>query len=109
MTKQAPYSPPLKVTLERWLEDRAAELSLTHKQLADKAGMTSYKLTQCHTRPEFATAAEVHGLADALNLHWYDDLVSPWGFGKRAISLGDADELASSEGFVIGLIVNYTA
>lgn len=96
--------------LKRWLEDRALENGHADlKALATAAGMSSNKLTSCTSHPEKAHPDEVVGLAKALGLHWFNDLVKKWGFGKVRFNLHDIDRLAGQEGMAVDLVVNQAA
>lgn len=106
MAANAPTLPP-EVILKRWLEDQARLQGLKNfGQLARAAGMTRNKLTICTKHPENAHPKEVIGLANALGLHWYDDLVAKWGFGKVRFTLDAADKIAHEEGMQLGLVQN---
>jgi hypothetical protein len=109
MPPHAPILSPVKITLERWLQDKAEAVGLPFGELAGSAGMTPNKLTICLRKPENAYPNEVKGLADALGQHWYHDLVVKWGFGKRRINLGDIIRLAAEEGKEISLVTNNLA
>jgi hypothetical protein len=109
MPPHAPTLAPVKINLERWLQDKAEAVGLPFGELAGAAGMTPNKLTICLRKPENAYPNEVKGLADALSLHWYFDLVVKWGFGKRRINLGDIIRLAAEEGKEISLVTNNLA
>jgi hypothetical protein len=109
MPPHAPVLSPVKITLERWLQDKAEAVGLPFGELAGSAGMTPNKLTICLRKPENAYPNEVKGLADALSLHWYFDLVVKWGFGKRRFNLEDATRFAAEEGMVFRLITNNAA
>jgi hypothetical protein len=109
MPPHAPTLAPVKITLERWLQDKAEAVGLPFGELAGAAGMTPNKLTICLRKPENAYPNEVKGLADALSLHWYFDLVVKWGFGKRRFNLEDATRFAAEEGMVFRLITNNAA
>jgi hypothetical protein len=109
MPPHAPILSPVKITLERWLQDKAEAVGLPFGELAGAAGMTPNKLTICLRKPENAYPNEVKGLADALSLHWYFDLVVKWGFGKRRFNLEDATRFAAEEGMVFRLITNNAA
>ena len=96
---------PPEVILQRWLEDQALTQGIkTWSQLAKASGMTRNKLTICTKRPENAHPEEVMGLANALGLHWYNDLVAKWGFGKVRLTLDVADKIAHQEGMELGLV-----
>jgi hypothetical protein len=104
MATKAPTLSPVKITLERWLQDKAEAASVDFNSLADKAGMTRNKLTICIKHPERATLQEVRGLANVLELDWYDDLVTKWGFGKSRITLDEADSTLHNEGAQLGRV-----
>lgn len=91
------------------MQDKAEAAGYPFGKLAGRAGMTPNKLTICLRKPENAYPHEVRGLADALGLHWYYDLVIKWGFGKRRINLEDLSLLAAAEGKVIDLVTNNAA
>jgi hypothetical protein len=104
MATQAPTLSPVKITLERWLQDKAEAAGVDFNSLADEAGMTRNKLTICIKHPERATLQEVRGLAEVLELDWYDDLVAKWGFGKCRITLDEADTTLHTEGAQLGRV-----
>jgi hypothetical protein len=96
---------PQEVILKRWLEDQALLAGFkSFGQLAKAAGMTKNKLTICTRCPENAHPGEVVGLANALGVHWYNDLVRKWGFGKVRITLDMADKIAHGESMELGLV-----
>ena len=104
MATQAPTLPP-EVILRRWLEDQARLAGIkSFGQLAKAAGMSKNKLTICTHSPENAHPEEVIGLANALGVHWYNDLVRKWGFGKVRITLDMADKIAHEESMELGLV-----
>lgn len=95
--------PPPKLTLERYLQDRAEEASIPFPELAERAGISGYKLTMILKDPSIATAHELKAIADLLRLNWYEDLMAPFGFGTARITLREAQELANLEGNTIAL------
>lgn len=104
MATEAPTLPP-EVVLKRWIQDRGHEAGLkTHHDIATAAGITTNKLTLCYKNPQNAHPKEVMGLARALGVHWYNDLVRKWGFGKVRITLDVADKLAHEESMELGLV-----
>jgi len=104
MAPEAPTLPP-EVVLRRWLEDRAFAAGIKNlDDLAEAAGMSKNKLTICTKHPENAHPQEVMGLAKALDVHWFNDLVVKWGFGKVRLTLDVTDKLAHEEGMELGLV-----
>jgi hypothetical protein len=109
MAPSYPTLSPVKITLERWLQDKAEAAGFPFEELARRAGMTPNKLTICLRKPENAYPQEVRGLAEALGLHWYHDLVTKWGFGKRRLRLEDLTRFAAEEGMEFCLIMKNAA
>ncbi|MTB49801.1 hypothetical protein [Lewinella sp. W8] len=101
----------VKPTLERFVEDRLAELELTHDSLAEQMGDiigTDYKihrLTRRINSPETFPASELAAFAQVLQLKdWYADLVINFGAGIDGCSVADFDRMLHPMGCQLGRV-----
>lgn len=101
----------VKPTLERFVEDRLAELEMTHDDLAEIMGGiigTDYKihrLTRRINAPETFPAIELAAFAQVLRLEdWYADLVINFGAGIKGCTVAEFDQLLHPMGCQLGRV-----
>ncbi|MEM9526653.1 MAG: hypothetical protein AAGA31_08605 [Bacteroidota bacterium] len=101
-----PTLPPVRTDLKRWIEDRMRDQGINKRQLAERCRTSSNKITIIMREPRRATLTEVLGLASALGLHWYDDLVTKWGLGADNITIDDAAKVLAKDGETLGRVTH---
>jgi hypothetical protein len=101
----------VKPTLDRFVEDRLAELGLTHEDLATRMGgilATEYKihrLTRRINSPEIFPADELEAFAQVLELKdWFGDLVLNFNAGIDACTVSQFDRMLHPQGCQLGRI-----
>jgi len=94
MAAQAIAPVSVKVTFERFLQDRVEEMGITWDDFAQRTNMGRYRLTQISRSPRIAAIEEVLSIAEALSLSWWNDLVAKWALGVDRITLAEASEAA---------------
>ena len=110
MGHQATTTLPQKVHYQRWMEDKCFQAGLNSlHQLSKVSGVSTTKITRSFSDPEDLWPRELLGLAKALKIHWFHDMMKPMNFGTRRINYAMLDQLASAEGFEISLLVNQAA
>lgn len=89
-----------------WFEDRMADQGLELADLANALGETTRKTGRLLNNSDDWTAPQAKIVGDALNLHWWDELIMPLrkqGL-KTNIDLDDADAILKEEGEYLGRI-----
>jgi hypothetical protein len=101
----------VKPTLDRFVEDRLAELGLTHEDLVTRMGdvlATEYKihrLTRRINSPQSFPAAELEAFAQVLELKdWFGDLVVNFGAGLDGCTVSEFDRMLHPQGCQLGRI-----
>lgn len=101
----------VKPTLDRFVEDRLAELGLTHDVLATRmakilsAKYKIHRLTRRINSPRFFPPDELAAFAEALELKdWYSDLVINFGAGLDGCTVAEFDTMLHPMGYELGRV-----
>lgn len=100
----------VKVTLDRWFEDKLDERGLSREEVASYLGISHNKLSRVLNDPPTADAAIIRGLAELFNIgDWFDVLVREFGFGTDVCSLNDFNQLLQPTGHQLDVVYNSAA
>ena len=101
----------VKITAERWFEDRLHELGKSRDQFIHEMAMAmqdkfnSYRLTTLLNHPERATAKQIAAMATLLGVEdWYIILVEGFGFGVDQCTVNDFNSLLRFDGYEMGRV-----
>lgn len=95
-------------TIDRWFEDRLAELEITEdialKQLVPH-GISKYMLTRLLKYPKRARIEHIAALEEVLQVgDWYTELYEAFGFGTEGCSSAEINQLLERDGYTLGRV-----
>jgi hypothetical protein len=95
-------------TIDRWYEDRLAELSITEdialRQL-EPFNIGKYMLNRLLKYPERARIEHITALEEVLQVEdWYTELYEAFKFGTEGCSSAEINQLLARDGYVLGRV-----
>lgn len=95
-------------TLDRWFEDRLAELSISEEIALERLepyNIGKYMLTRLLKYPERARIEHLKAVVEVLQVKdWYAELYEGFGFGTEGCFPASINELLAKDGYTLGRV-----
>lgn len=95
-------------TIDRWFEDRLAELEITEDialQRLEPYSIGKYMLTRLLKHPTRARIEHLKAVVEALEVRdWYAELYEGFGFGTEGCYPAEINALLKEDGYYLGRV-----